>query len=347
MPAPPPLTISVSPAGADRCAKGRASAEVGRACARRAPRLRPSTMRVFITGATGFIGSWVSYRLLAAGHDLVALARAPSKLPALWQEPRVRCVEGRLTDFDVIAQAMKGCDACVHIALGWGETATSMLALDTRPTAFLVETAAALGLKRFIYTSSTAALGPFFDAMNETHPLRPDTLYGATKAACEAYVLAVSSRSSLSCNVIRPGYTFGNPVVPGASPQSDRRFRTIAEGAVRGESIELSAGDGTQFIWAGDLARLYVALLESERDREIYFALSEPFTSWERIAQYAIERCNSRSRILLAGDGGPPALFELGKIREHFGLRFDPQHELRAHVDYWLSVVGRAAASSR
>lgn len=290
-----------------------------------------------MTGATGFIGSWVAYRFLEAGHDLVVLARNPSKLAVLWEHPRVACVEARLTDFETIRESLRGMDACVHIALGWGETPTTMLDADTRVTAFLVETAAELGVEHFLYTSSTAALGPFFDGMNETHPLRPETLYGATKAASEAYVLAVAATSSLRCNVIRPGYTFGNPVVPGASVQSDNRFRDIAEKARAGQDIVLKAGDGTQFIWAGDLARLYQAALESERNREVYFGLAEPFVTWTHVAEIAVARSGSRSRIVLEGQETPPDRFDLGKVQRHFGLRFESEQRLIAHVEYWLS----------
>ena len=299
-------------------------------------------MRIFITGATGFIGSWVAYRLLGAGHQLVALARNPSKLPALWREPGVECVEGQLTDFDVIAKAMEGTEACVHIALGWGETATTMLASDTRVTAFLVETAAMLGLDQFVYTSSTAALGPFFDGMNETHPLRPDTLYGATKAASEAYVLAVGATSRLRCNVIRPGYTYGNPVVRGASVQFDRRFRDIAELANNGKDIPIRAGDGTQFIWAGDLAAVYQAVLESDKNREVYLGLAEPFVTWQRIAEHTVARSGSKSRLVLEGPEAPRHLFDLGKICRDFGLRFESEGRLLQHIDHCLA--GHASA---
>lgn len=295
-------------------------------------------MRVFITGATGFIGSWVSYRLLAAGHELVALARNPGKLPALWREPKVSLVAGQLTDFDTIARAMVGCDACVHIALGWGDAPTSMLAADTRVTAFLLETAVQTQVERFVYTSSTAALGPFFPDMDESHPLRPDTLYGATKAAAEAYVLAVGATSSMRCNVIRPGYTFGNPVVAGAATQSDARFRTIAAAAREGADIVVRAGDGTQFIAAADLAELYLAVLTSGRNREVYYGLGATFTSWESIARVAVELAGSTSRIVTTGTEEPPHLFTLEKMHAHFGLRFTSTEALRAHVAYALTA---------
>ncbi len=49
-------------------------------------------MRIFITGATGFIGSHVAYRLLEAGHELVAIARNAEKTPSLSSHARVERV---------------------------------------------------------------------------------------------------------------------------------------------------------------------------------------------------------------------------------------------------------------
>ena len=65
-------------------------------------------MRVFITGATGFIGSYVAHRLLEAGHDLVAIARNPDKTPSLSRHPRVERVPASLYDFALIREKLAG-----------------------------------------------------------------------------------------------------------------------------------------------------------------------------------------------------------------------------------------------
>jgi UDP-glucose 4-epimerase len=164
-----------------------------------------------------------------------------------------------------------------------------MLQTDTTATVSLLEQCLSAKVERFLYTSSTAALGGFSARMDETTPVCPSDYYGATKAACEAYVMAVGAQTNMRCNVIRPGYTFGNPVVEGAPTQPDRRFESIAKLAVAGEEIRLKAGDGTQFVWAGDLATLYLAVLEADRSREIYFGLATPFVTWQSLAGQAAQ----------------------------------------------------------
>lgn len=295
-------------------------------------------MRVFITGATGFIGSYVAHRLLEAGHDLVAIARNPDKTPSLSRHPRVERVSASLYDFALIREKLAGCDACVHVALGWGDTPVSMLETDTRATVFLLQSCVEQGVKHFLYTSSTAALGAFWSRMSEADPTRPSDYYGATKAASEAYVMAVGARTELRCNVIRPGYTFGNPVTPGAPMQPDRRFASIVKQALAGEDIRVKQGDGTQFVWAGDLARLYQAVLDSNRAREVYFGLATPFVTWQAIAEEAVRLTGSRSRILTEGEASPPCLFDLAKIREHFGLEFGSAERITEHLRHLIAL---------
>jgi UDP-glucose 4-epimerase len=295
-------------------------------------------MKIFMTGATGFIGSHVAYRLLQAGHELVVIARNPEKTPSLSNHPRVRRVQATLSEYALIREQLEGCEACVHVALGWGDTPVSMLETDTRATVSLLEACAQRGVKHFIYTSSTAALGGFWSRMSEADPTRPSDYYGATKAASEAYVMAVGAKTSMRCNVIRPGYTFGNPVVEGAPTQPDQRFNDIALRAASGQDIRLKKGDGTQFVWAGDLARLYQAVLDSNRSREVYFGLATPFVSWQAVAEEAVRLTGSKSKVIVEGEPGSPCLFDLSKIREHFGLEFSSAEHITSHLKY---LIGR------
>lgn len=291
-------------------------------------------MKIFLTGGTGFIGSYVASALLAEGHELIVLARNAEKHPSLGSQARVVRLKATLHDHERIRAALEGAEACVHVALGWGDTPLDMLKNDTLPSVALLESCAAAGVRKFIYTSSTAALGPFFERMDEAAPTRPSDFYGATKAASEAYVFAAAERTGMLCNVIRPGYTFGNPVAPGATTQPDRRFHQIVRRARRGEDIALTHGDGTQFIWAGDLARLYTAVLASERTREVYYGLGANFVEWSAVAEQACEITRSKSRIQLEGARRKPCLFDLAKMRRHFGLEFDSTAQIRQHLEY-------------
>lgn len=296
-------------------------------------------MKVFLTGGTGFIGSYIVMELLNKGHEVTLLARNPEKIPKFNEFDKVRLINADFKDYETVALNLQGHDVCIHNALLWGNNGLEMLRNDTLSSVFLFETAAAVGIKQFIYTSSTAAIGEFRPNMNEETKTKPVDYYGATKAASEDYLLAASASYSMCCNIIRPGYTFGNPVVEGAPMEVDSRFRKIVDKAIAGEDIELIQYDGTQFIWAGDLAKIYSAVIEAPKNREIYFGLGLTYVSWEQIAQEAIKLTDSKSRILLSdkGYGNEPYLFDVTKIQSEFGFSFNSQEMIVDHLRYLIA----------
>jgi UDP-glucose 4-epimerase len=298
-------------------------------------------MKVFITGGTGNIGQYVSLALINAGHEARVLSRDPDKHPSMQKKAEV--VKGAITDYGKLEEYVKGCDAVIQIALGWGNQPVTMLENDTTATVHLLEIAEKAEVKKFIYTSSTAAMGKMRPNMDETVMNLPLDLYGSTKSATEAYVLGFTKyygggkEVSMKRNIIRPGYTYSNPPFPDGSSQSDTRFRSIADTVVSSKPVTLTKYDGTQFISSGEIARLYLKLLESDKNGEVYLALGNVFTSWERIALTAKEFCpESGSEIVLndLGWGVDPSLYCVKKMERDFGLSFDSQKDLREHIKW-------------
>ena len=300
-------------------------------------------MKIFVTGGTGNIGQHVTMALLKAGHEIVLLSRTPERIPGYLNMENVTVVKGNILELDVMGKAMQGCDAVIHIALGWGNDPVEMLDHDTRVTAYLMDAAEKAGVKNFVYTSSTAAMGPLRDGMDETALLLPGDLYGSTKASTEMYLLGFNQyydgqgvygkKTSLRRNIIRPGYTFSNPAIEGGASQSDVRFKNIAEAVLKNEPITVNVMDGTQFLSAQQIAELYVKLVESDLNKECFLALGTKFVSWGDIARIAKELVpESTSEIIEVGEKKTPSYYGVGKMERVFGLRFDGDEDLRDHI---------------
>jgi len=313
-------------------------------------------MKIFVTGGTGNIGQNVTKALLAAGHEVVLLTRTPDRIPVYKTLPNVTVIKGNILELGVMEKALKGCDAVVHIALGWGNDPVEMLEHDTKVSLFLVDAAEKAGVKRFVYTSSTAAMGSLRDGMDETAQLLPGDLYGATKASTEMYLMGFNNyyngqgdsgnKTKIARNAIRPGYIFSNPAYEGGATQSDVRFVNMAKAILQNEDVTFNKFDGTQFLSGRQIAELYVKLVESDLNREIFMALGKKFVTWIDIAKIAIELTGSTSKIIVpnADEERKPSYYNASKMERVFGLSFEGDEDLKEHIQWSIDRARKILA---
>ncbi len=122
-------------------------------------------MKVFVTGATGFVGSHVAQELSRHGADLRILIRSSSKLANLEGIP-AETVVGDLLQADALGSALAGCDAVMHVAADyrlWVTDPEKMHATNVIGTRELLRLAREQGVPRVVYTSSVATMGFFSD----------------------------------------------------------------------------------------------------------------------------------------------------------------------------------------
>ncbi len=122
-------------------------------------------MKVFITGATGFVGSHVAQELSRRGADLRILIRTTSKLENLAGLP-AETVTGDLLQVDALRSSVSGCDAVMHVAADyrlWVTDPEKMYATNVVGTRELLRIAREEGVRRVVYTSSVATMGFFSD----------------------------------------------------------------------------------------------------------------------------------------------------------------------------------------
>lgn len=118
-------------------------------------------MKVFLTGATGFVGHHVARELQAQGADLRLLVRQSSRLDNLEGIEGERIV-GDLTDPEPLLPAMKDCEALIHVAADyklWVRDPDSMYHINVDGTRGILRVAREAGVRRVVYTSSVATMG--------------------------------------------------------------------------------------------------------------------------------------------------------------------------------------------
>lgn len=118
-------------------------------------------MRVFVTGATGFIGSSVARVLLEAGCQVRALVRPGADERAIAGLP-VERVAGDVRDAESVRAALRGCQQVYHVAAlytYWTRHPADIYATNVSGTRNVLVAAQAEGAERVVYTSSVAALG--------------------------------------------------------------------------------------------------------------------------------------------------------------------------------------------
>ena len=171
-------------------------------------------MEYFITGATGFIGGHIARRVLDDGHEVVVLARTPSKAGDL-EALGATVVEGDITNKDTLREPMDGVDGVFHVA-GWydiGSTDPTMgERINVDGTRNVLEVMDALDVPKGVYTSTLAVnsdtRGTVVDEdYNYAGPHL--TTYDRTKWEAHYEVARPMAEAGLPLVTVLPGLVYG------------------------------------------------------------------------------------------------------------------------------------------
>jgi dihydroflavonol-4-reductase len=142
-------------------------------------------VKVFLTGATGFVGSHVARVYADAGAELRLLTRSSSNLKAI-EGMRAEVVVGDLLQPEGLRSAIQGCEAVVHVAADyrlWVRDPRAMYAANVDGTRELLRISREAGVRRVVYTSSVATMGFKSDGtiVDETSPVSINDMIGHYK----------------------------------------------------------------------------------------------------------------------------------------------------------------------
>jgi nucleoside-diphosphate-sugar epimerase len=119
-------------------------------------------MTIFITGVTGYIGQKLLQVAVAKGHRVHGLVRDPHSI-RLIQNQNVSYFKGDITEYESVVSAMKDCDAVLHTAAitqFWHKDRSVFYRVNVGGTRNVLEAACLHKVKKLVFTSSCAVLGP-------------------------------------------------------------------------------------------------------------------------------------------------------------------------------------------
>ena len=280
-------------------------------------------MRVFLTGATGYVGSAVAEGLLRAGHEVVGLTRSEESLESL-EERGVRARAGSIEDPGLIARLAAECEAVIHAAAPTEDPAAAEEALlrGVRESFRQSEVP-------FVYTSGGWVMGetPAGETATEESSLRPPPAL-SWRPEVERRVLA---EEGLRTVVVRPALVYGKVGDPSGSVVDDLlQWARAAGGTAR---FVTKPDPDEDHLWTmvhrEDLGDFYARLLQRLRAKAPLSAALDGqvflCTSGEPVRVEEVARAVSRAVSQEAGGEARPwpldeARRELGEYADSLAL---------------------------
>lgn len=298
-------------------------------------------MRVLLTGATGFVGSYAAKALGDAGHQVRCLVRETSDRSAL--EATGIPLEYALGDVcnpASLPDALDGVDAIVHVAgITKGIRREDYFRVNAYGTRILAEAAVARGVRRFLHCSTLAVAGPMIDGrpVIEDDPPAPVSIYGKSKLVGEELVRRHGNKLDLT--IVRPPIVYG---------PRDKDFFEVFKMASRGFGVSPGLFEAKRYsiIHVEDLAQSLALALEKGKTVQdlsggagVYYVSDGGIHGWDHLIRKAASALGKGSAFVIpvpeqlswpvglvsdlaARLTGKPQIVSLDKARESMGPGF-------------------------
>ena len=231
-------------------------------------------MRVFVTGATGWIGSVVVKELVGAGHHVTGLSRSDEKAPALAAQGAA-VLRATLDDLDALRHAASAADAVIHLGFDHDFSKFAENAEQDRRAIEAMGGALEGTDKPLIVTSGVAFLVPGRVATEADKPPTDPSYPRRSEAA--AQVLAA-----------RGVRTAAVRLAPSVHGLGDHGFIPILIGLARQSGVSAYPGEGLNR-WPGvhrsDAGRLYRLVVETGASEPVYHAIADEGVRFKAIAE--------------------------------------------------------------
>lgn len=231
-------------------------------------------MKVLVTGADGFIGSHLVEALVRKGYAVRAFVLYNSFGSWGWLDAvsgevkdQLEIFSGDIRDPHGVMEAMRGCDAVLHlaalIAIPYSyHSPDTYIDTNIKGTLNVLQAARDLGVSKVVHTSTSEVYGTArFVPITEDHPLQGQSPYSASKIGADQIAYSFHASFGLPVAIARPFNTYGprqsaRAVIPTIISQIAAGTRSIKLGALR---------PTRDFSYVADTVRGFIASLESDR----------------------------------------------------------------------------------
>lgn len=247
-----------------------------------------------VTGASGYIGSVLIRRLIAAGATVRGLSRRPVTISS------ATVVKGEICDASAVSRLVDDSDVVVHLAAyvhrrvtSGGERGQTCHATNVEGTRTVIEACSSVASHPFlVFVSSASVYGESANSIDENAPIAPQTYYGETKAEAERLVLDAVAREQIRGVILRPAVVFGAGA-PGNPTQFARMIR-------RGFFPAVSGGRARKtLVPVGMLVAAIIAVVaDCDQTNGHIFNVGGDSLSMRRIAQVIADACGVKLRVI-------------------------------------------------
>jgi len=253
---------------------------------------------ILITGATGFIGRNLVNLLVAEGHTVRALVRDYERARKLLGTENIEYIVGDVTDKKAFENICDNISVVYHLAaiMGHDLPAESSFRkfrkVNTEGTRIIAESCVGKGIEKFIYISSTAAMGLLKKKLiNEETPCRPYTPYQVSKYEGELIVKELTEKCGLPGIILRPSMVYG------VGYKGD--FVTIAKAVKTGFFPKIGFGKNlSPALYIDDLVDCMSKAKDKATIGKTYIISSQQSYELEKIVKIIANALNIRVRMI-------------------------------------------------
>ena len=233
-------------------------------------------MKVLVLGGGGFIGTAVTQRLLAQGHQVTVFNKTPPEAGHPFAGGEVPWVCGEFSDATDFRPLLQGVEAVLHlVSTTVPKSSMEDPVADARTnlcgTLRLLEQSRGTGVRKLVFISSGGTVygRSQYLPIDERHPTEPLVAYGIVKLAIEKYLRMYSELHGLSVTVLRVANPYGEWQGAHAGQGAVGAF---LRNALAGKPIEIWGDGGVvrDYLYVGDVAAAFVRALDHPAPHAVF-----------------------------------------------------------------------------